>query len=876
MLKKILKIVGVILLLLVISAFAIPYFFKDQIKARILKSINEKVDAKVAFNDADLSLFRNFPNASVSIDKLSIINKAPFEGDTLVSFDELNLKMSIKELFNGENEPMNIDGISSKNGLINIIVDKNGVANYDIALKDDKPGDNEKSKPLSLKIKEYSVENFKFKYTDEKSKLRLVLDSINHEGTGDFAASKLDLVTKTTTVVSLDMDKANYMKNVKLSLDAILGIDLDNKKYTFKENKAKINELPLEFDGFIQIVEAGQQYDLTFKTPTSSFKNFLGLIPSQYSSSLKDVKTSGDFTVAGFAKGLKSDTSVPKFNIEIASNNASFQYPNLPKSVQNIVIDTKIINETGVMNDTYINLDKLSFRIDQDEFNAKANIKNVAENALVNASLKGTINLGNLTKAYPVKLEKPLSGILKADVTTEFDMQSVEKSDYARIRNAGTIDLTGFNYTDESGKTMKISRALVSFDPSRVNLKQFNATTGKTDLAVNGVLENFYGFVFKNQELKGNFNLNSNQLAVSDFMTSEEDAKKAEAQKKPAEAMKIPAFLNCTLTAKANTVLYDNLVLKNVSGKIIIKDQKATLENGKTDIFGGSIAFNGDVSTKEKVSKFNMDLGLNNVDIAQTFTQLDMMKKIAPIAGVINGKLNSKIKVSGNLKDKEMAPDLNSINGDLLGQLLSTTINSSNSELLTALDGKLNFIDLKKVNLNDLKTALTFKDGKVNIKPFDLKYQDIKVTIGGAHGFDQNMSYNLKFDVPAKYLGTEVNNLIARLTPADAKKVENVPINAMLTGNFKSPKISTDVKQATTNLVASLVKQQKDKLISGGKDALSGIISNATKPKTDTTKTDVKTDVKTKAKDLLNGLWNKKKKEEPKKTETPPATTPTK
>ncbi|WP_445453800.1 AsmA family protein [Flavobacterium sp. 25HG05S-40] len=871
MLKKILKIVGIFLLLLVISAFAIPYFFKDQIKARILTAINEKVDAKVAFADADLSLFRNFPNASVSIDKLTIINKAPFEGDTLVAFEELNLKMSIKELFNGENEPMNIDGISSKNGLVNIIIDKNGVGNFDIALKEDKKGDDGKSKPLSLKIKEYSVENFRFKYTDEKSKLRMVLDSINHEGTGDFASSKLDLVTKTTTTVSLDMDKANYMKNVKLSLDATLGIDLDNSKYTFKENKAKINELPLEFDGFIQIVEAGQQYDLKFKTPTSSFKNFLGLIPAQYSSNLKDVKTSGDFTVGGFAKGLLSDTTVPKFNIEIASNNASFQYPNLPKSVQKIVIDTKIINETGVMNDTYVNLDKLSFQIDQDVFNAKANIRNISENALVNAALKGTINLGNLTKAYPVKLDKPLSGILKADVTTEFDMQSVEKSDYARIKNAGTLDLTGFNYTDDGGKTMKISRALVSFDPSRVNLKQFNATTGKTDLAVNGVLENFYGFVFKNQELKGNFNLNSNQLAVSDFMTSEADTKK-EADK-PAEAMKIPAFLNCTLTAKANTVLYDNLVLKNVSGKIIIKDQKATLQNGKTDIFGGSIAFNGDVSTKEKVSKFNMDLGLTGVDIAQTFTQLDMMKKIAPIAGVINGKLNSKIKLSGNLKDKQMAPDLNTISGDLLGQLLSTTVNSSNSTLLSALDNQLGFVDLKKLNLNDLKAALTFKDGKVNVKPFDIKYQDIKATVGGTHGFDQLMNYNIKLDVPAKYLGTEINNLIGKLTPADAKKFETIPINAILGGNFSSPKITTDIKQATTNLVTNLVKQQKEKLISGGRDALSGIISNATKPKTDTTKTNVKTDVKDRAKDLLNGLFNKKKKEEPKKTETTPAPT---
>lgn len=103
----------------------------------------------------------------------------------------------------------------------------------------------------------------------------MVIDSLNHTGKGNFAASKLDLTTKTTAKVSLDMDKTNYMKNVKLDLDAVLGIDLENSKYTFKDNKALINQLPLEFDGFIQIVDAGQEYDLTFKTPTSSFKNFL-------------------------------------------------------------------------------------------------------------------------------------------------------------------------------------------------------------------------------------------------------------------------------------------------------------------------------------------------------------------------------------------------------------------------------------------------------------------------------------------------------------------------------------------------------------------------------------------------------------------------
>ena len=864
MLKTILKIVLIVILLFAVALFAVPYFFKDQIQAKITQAINNKVDAKVSFANADLSLFKNFPNANVTLEKLVIINKAPFEGDTLVSLGELNLKMSIKELFKGKEESINIDGITSKNGLINIIFNKDGLTNYDIAIRDKNNKEDSKGNPLSLKIQNYKIENFKFKYFDEISKIKMVIDSLNHEGTGNFAAKKLDLVTKSTARISLDMDKINYMKNVVLTLDAVLGIDLDKRQYTFKENKALINQLPLEFDGFIQMVEAGQQYNLKFKTPTSSFKNFLGVIPEAYASSLANVKTTGDFTVAGFAKGMYSDTTVPKFKINIASNNASFQYPNLPKSVQNIVIDTKIINETGVLNDTYVNLDKLSFKIDQDVFNAKATIRNITKNPIIDAALKGTINLANLTKAYPVKLNKPLSGILNADVTTKFDMESVEKSQYQNINNAGIMSLSGFNYADENGKKMNISNALVQFNPSQVNLKELNATTGKSDISVTGVLENFYGFIFKNQELKGDFFMNSKQLAVSDFMTTGE---KTTTDPKNADAMKIPAFLNCTLTATAATVLYDNLTLKDVSGKLIVKDEKVTLQNVKTSIFGGTIGVNGAVSTKGKTPVFNMDVNLNQVDIAQSFTELDMLKKIAPIAGIINGTLNSSIKLNGNLDAKELTPDLKTLTGDLLGQLLSTTVNSTNSTLLTALGSNLKFIDMSKINLNDLKAAITFKDGKVNVKPFNINYKDIKATIGGTHGFDQSMNYNLKFDVPAKYLGSEANALIAKLSTADAAKLERFPINAVLMGNFTNPKITTDIKSAVTKLTTQLVNQQKDRLVKQGTSALTDYINKNKKP-SDTTKTATpatKEEVKAKATELLNGLFNKKKKvEEPK------------
>jgi hypothetical protein len=293
------------------------------------------------------------------------------------------------------------------------------------------------------------------------------------------------------------------------------------------------------------------------------------------------------------------------------------------------------------------------------------------------------------------------------------------------------------------------------------------------------------------------------------------------------------------------------------------------MDNVKTSIFGGTIGLNGAVSTKGKTPTFTMDLGLNQVNIAESFTQLDLLKKLAPLAGIINGKLNSTIKLNGNLTDS-MSPDLKTLTGDLLGQLLSTTVNADNSTLLTALGNNLKFIDVSKLNLNDLKAAVTFKDGKVNVKPFTIKYKDIQATIGGTHGFDQVMNYNVKFDVPSKYLGTEASALIAKLTPADAAKFENIPINAILTGSFSSPKISTDIKTAVTNLTNQLVQQQKERLVNKGTSALTDLINKNKKPG-DTTKTvlpttkaevqeKAKEEVKAKATTIINGLFNKKKK----------------
>lgn len=852
--KRILKWTSITLLVLVIALFSIPFLFKDKIVQMVANTINNNINATVTFKETDLSLFTNFPLANLTVNDVAVVNKAPFLGDTLYNAKELNLSMKITELFKKADETIELKSISTKNGAINIIFNKENIENYDIAIKNEATTNTTSNDSFSFDIQEYELENMAFNYIDRSSNLQFHLNEINHTGKGNFANDILVLDTKSTAKMSLDLDNVNYINNVAISLDAILGIGLKNSKYTFKENTGYINQLPLNFDGFIQLVDENQLYDINFKTPTSDFKNLLALLPKQYSGNLKAIKTEGNFDLNGTVKGILSVDKIPAFDISFSSKNAMFKYDDLPKAVKNINIDAKIINKTGNTNDTYVNFDKLTFKIDEDVFAANGNVSNLTTNPKVNLSAKGKMNLANINKAYPLKLEQELAGILNADVSSSFDMNSIEKGLYQNIKNTGTIKVSDFKYEGEDvANAFYIKKTELTFNTNSIKLNEFDAKTGTSDISVKGNLDNFYGFLFNKEVLKGSFNLNSNNFKISDFLA---DSKNNEANTS-SSALKIPAFLDCKFVANAKNVTYDNINLKNVSGTIYVKDESVNLQNLKSDVFGGNIGFNGNVSTKGNTSKFNIDLDLKELNIEESFTNLEMLKAIAPIAKTIGGKINSTIKVAGNLNE-DMTPNLKTITGDLFGKLLDPTLKASNSKVLSLLSNKVSFLDANKLNLDGINAFLSFENGQVNVKPIPLKYKDIGMEISGNHTFENAMNYDIVFDVPIKYLGSEVTNLLAKLNPKDAAEVTSIPVKANVTGSFSSPNFSTNIKDATSNLVKDLVEKQKQSLLNQGKDKLTDLLG-LNKNKKDSTKT--KDDTKDKIKGVLGGLFGKKKKD---------------
>lgn len=852
--NKIFKIIGIVLLLIIALLIAAPFVLEAKIGDLIKNNVNANVNANFDFTDASLSLVKSFPDARLRLQGVSLVNKAPFEGDTLFAAKDINLTMGVSELFKDEGESIVLQQLQIDGANIHVKVNEEELANYEIANED---GNEEidSSEGFTLDLQSYELTNSSVIYDDKAAKVHLVVSDIQHSGKGDLSAGTSELDTHTEAVVSFELDSTNYLNKNTIQLDALIGIDLKEDKYTFLKNKALVNQLPLVFDGFVKVNENSQELDISFKTPSSDFKNFLAVIPATYSKNIENVKTTGDFTVTGIFNGIVDEEHIPKFDIKIKSDNASFKYPDLPKTVRNVFIDVALLNQSGITEETLVNIDRLSFMIDEDKFNMVAKIRELMGNTKVNASVDGQMHLANISKAYPVPSDLDLKGLLNADITTSFDMASVEKKQYENTQTSGTMSLKDFEYSsEEMPKPLQLKSTALTFNPKTVTLNKLDGTTGKTDFNATGTINNFLGYLFNDEKVEGNFDLNSNVFALDDFMVAEEGDNSSETSDSPApeEQIKIPSFLDANINAKANTVLYDNLVLKNVKGNLRIKDEKAVMSNMTTSIFDGEISFDGEVSTKNETPTFAMKLGLDKLEIGESFKAVELFQSIAPIAKILQGKLDSNIELSGKLTD-DFSPNLLSLSGDVLANVMAREIDVNKTPILSALANKLAFINPNDLNLDALKTKLSFKDGVVSVKPFSIKYKDIAINIDGSHSFDEKLNYKATMQVPAKYLGDEVTSLIAKIGEEELNDI-SIPITANIGGLYSGPKVTTDLTSGVKSLTNQLIEIQKQKLLNKGKEKaidMIGDVLGGNNSETDSTGVDPN---KEKAKDILGGI----------------------
>jgi len=283
--KKLLKLLFLILLGLIIALILIPIFFKAEVIQAIKSEINKTLNAEVDIVDADLSFIRSFPAVSIELESLSITGIDNFQDQNLFKADNIRLKTDFKSIFKSK-EGMNIKAIILEKPKLDIHINENGEANYNI-FKESKQQDN--SATVFGEIDDYKIIDGQLNYSDLVSKNNINLSGINHSGSGKFENVVFDLHTNTVIDhASISNSGITYLNKAAVEAEVDLAVDLNNNKYTFKENLIRINDLDVSFIGDILSRQSETEFDLSFEAPNNKVSSILSLIPTQLKADLKN------------------------------------------------------------------------------------------------------------------------------------------------------------------------------------------------------------------------------------------------------------------------------------------------------------------------------------------------------------------------------------------------------------------------------------------------------------------------------------------------------------------------------------------------------------------------------------------------------------
>ena len=522
--KKTLKIAGITLFVLLAAAFIVPLLFRDRILQKVKAEINNNLTAKVEFSDLSLSLFSHFPKLTIELENISVANTGAFAGDTLLSAKSVAASVNLLSLF--RDEPLRIAGVYLESPRIRALVNKEGIANWEIT-KDDTTAVADTAASASsfaMQLNHYRINNGYIYYNDESSNMSAEISEMEHTGSGDFTESVFTLYTSTKAVsASFTYENIPYLINARSGIKADFAIDNNKSRYSFKNADMQVNNLKLLADGWFQIVnDTTYGMDISFKAPSNDFKDILSLVPAIYKTDFDRLKTSGTAAFHGFVKGRYSSNQMPAYKVNLDVKDGFFQYPDLPVPVKNIQITMQVDNPDGVTDHTVVDITKGHLEMGAEPFDFRMLFKNPETAQYIDAAIKGKLNLSEVSKFIKLDEGTRLSGQLLADAFARGSLSALQQQGGA-FDAGGLVQISNLFYASKDfpkplqhvNLRMEMENKGGTADGTVINITEGHAEIGKDPLDFTLQLSNPVSSMDFKGTAKGSFTLDE----VKQFVT---------------------------------------------------------------------------------------------------------------------------------------------------------------------------------------------------------------------------------------------------------------------------------------------------------------------------------------------------------------------
>lgn len=793
--KKALKIAGITVGVILILLLVLPFAFQGKIEKIVKQEGNKMLNAQFDFSALNISLLRNFPSASVTLEDFYLKGTGAFENDTLIQAGELTAAVNLFSLFGDSG--YDISKIIIEDTKVKAIVLEDGKPNWDVmkasAEEDTVQETSAESSPFRIKLKRLSVKDLSVSYDDRQAGMYAAIENLKATCSGDFGSERtlVDLELK-TPALTYRTGGVPFLNRAALEADMNVDADLVNNKFTLQDNSISLNAIKLNIDGWAAMQKDGVGMDIKLNTNEVGFKELLSLIPAIYAKDFQDLKTDGKASLTAFAKGTLTQEQMPQFEVALNVENAMFRYPSLPAGVDGINISATVKNPGGNIDATEVTINPFDFTLAGNPFSLKAIVKTPTSDPDLQATAKGTLDLGKIKDVYPLE-DMSLNGTIQADMNLAGKLSYIEKEQYDKMKAEGSIRLNGMRLNMKDLPTVDIQRSTFSFSPRYLQLSETTVNIGNNDVTLDSRFENYLGYALKGSTLKGSLNISSNHLNLNDFMSTDTTAVQAQATADTTATtsstgtIRIPENLDFNMQANLKEVLFDKMKLENVNGTLLVKNGTIDMRNLSFNTMGGSITANGAYSApKASQPHLNAGFDMKNIGFAQAYQELGLVQQLAPIFKGLKGNFSGNLQIDTPL-DENMSPVMKKVQGS--GNLSTKDLSLSGVKFIDQVADIVKRPSMKEIEVKDLNLGFEIKDGRVNTQPFDLKLGDYTMNLSGSTGLDQTIDYTGKITLPSGGIGSALGT-----------------VDMTIGGTFTSPKVGIDMASLAKNATEQALK----------------------------------------------------------------------
>ncbi|GHB37606.1 AsmA-like C-terminal region-containing protein [Mongoliitalea lutea] len=702
--KKTWIIIASIFVFLLITAFVLPSFLKGKIIEKVDQALEENINADVYYNpgNVSVSLFRRFPNISISIGDFGIVGREVFAQDTLIHVDRVQVDFNLRSVIFGDYPTLTGVHLDGADILVKVLED--GRANYDITYpSDEAPTESD----LQIGIDLLEVNDVNLVYDDRSLNFLMALGNLAAVGSGDFTLDVYEMPLKARAdILTMTYEGVNYLSNKKFKGETLLGIDLNEMKFTLGDGSFALNDFLFDLKGMIALPEESIDFDLVFFSKESSFKTLLSLVPGMYTESFSGLKTEGTIDFRGMFKGSYSEESFPSFDIGLNVMDGMFQYPDLPLPVSDVQLEMHLKNNTSDLSYTTINVPIFNLRMGTNPIESRFFIANLRSYDM-DASVRGKLNLQELTSIFPVD-GMQVRGLL--------DVRALAKGRYDEAKKElPNLDIQ-LAFQDGFVKNSDIPTALEQIN---VQASILNPSGKMNDFRVN--LEPF-SFLLENEKVEGKMRISDFELLNWDgAIKGALDIGKMMAIF-PQEGMEIAGKIQADITTKGSydavkKEQYNRLDTRGFAKLSNFSFSSADVPQGIL-ITSAQAEFNPDRVT---LSEFASQLGQSPVNATGSLS--NYMNYIFEKDATLRGQLSiqsDKFNVNEWMEDSSSSDE--ALEVIPLPTNIDFTMNVQATEVL-----------YDNLSLRDVRGNMTLRNGVLSFKDTGMRLLGGQVTMNGAY-----------------------------------------------------------------------------------------------------------------------------------------------